>query len=140
LVGNPEGKRPLIRHWRRLEADKKKWTLRNKDGVSWIGLIWLRIEVNGELLCSRQWAFGLHTIRETSWLAEELFPHQGKLWHMDLFSWLLNTVFLKLFNTVILWSNVGLYRSNEYVKHWLGRGNEFIWLRRWTSSELLWAR
>jgi hypothetical protein len=24
LVGNPEGKRPLIRHWRRLEADKKK--------------------------------------------------------------------------------------------------------------------
>jgi len=41
-VGEPEGKRPLGRTWRRLNE-------RKLDGA-WTGVIWLRIGTGGELL------------------------------------------------------------------------------------------
>jgi hypothetical protein len=46
LVGKPEGKRPLGRHW---WVDNIKMDLR-EDGMVWIGLIWLRIGTSGGLL------------------------------------------------------------------------------------------
>jgi hypothetical protein len=48
LVGNPEGKRPLGRP-RRMWVDNIKMDLR-KNGMVWIGLIWLRIGTSGGLL------------------------------------------------------------------------------------------
>jgi hypothetical protein len=51
LVGKPEGKAPLgrpIRRW----MDNINMDLREigRDGVDWIGLIWLRIGTSGGLL------------------------------------------------------------------------------------------
>jgi hypothetical protein len=49
FVGKPEGKRPLGRprcRW----VDNIKMDLREKDEVVRTGLVWLRIETNGELL------------------------------------------------------------------------------------------
>jgi hypothetical protein len=58
---------------------------------------------------------------------------------MDLVNWLVITDFLEIINIVLLRGAMEVvYRSNEYVKHWFGKGggaNEFIWLRRRTSSE-----
>jgi hypothetical protein len=48
LVGKPEGKRLVGRAGRRW-TDDIKMDLR-KDGVVWIGLIWLRIGTNGGIL------------------------------------------------------------------------------------------
>jgi hypothetical protein len=48
LVGKPEGKRP-VRRPRRRWKDDIKMDLR-KDGVVWIGLIWLSIGTNGGLM------------------------------------------------------------------------------------------
>jgi hypothetical protein len=47
LVGKPEGKRPLGRP-RRMLVDNIRMDVR--DGMVWIGLIWLRIGTSGGLL------------------------------------------------------------------------------------------
>jgi hypothetical protein len=47
LVGKPEGNRPLGRPRRRW-VDNIKMDL--KDGMEWIGWIWLRIVTSGELV------------------------------------------------------------------------------------------
>jgi hypothetical protein len=49
LVGKPEGKRPLRRP-RRRGVDNIKMDLRDRMGVVWTGLIWLRIGTSGGLL------------------------------------------------------------------------------------------
>jgi hypothetical protein len=43
LVGMPDGKRPLGR-------PRLRWVDNIKDGMEWIGLIWLRIGTSGGLL------------------------------------------------------------------------------------------
>jgi hypothetical protein len=49
LVGKPEGKSPLgsrrLGGWIIL-----RWILERRDGVSWTGLVWLRLGTGGELL------------------------------------------------------------------------------------------
>jgi hypothetical protein len=52
LVGRPKGRRSLGRPRHRWEDDIKI-NLLEGDGKAWIGLIWLRIEKSGELLCMR---------------------------------------------------------------------------------------
>jgi hypothetical protein len=52
LVGKPEGRRPLGRPRRRWE-DNIKMDLREMGLGMWIGFIWLRIGIGGELLCTR---------------------------------------------------------------------------------------
>jgi hypothetical protein len=50
LVGNPEGKRPLLRPWRRW-VDGIRMDLREVGwGGGWIGFDWLRIGTGGGLL------------------------------------------------------------------------------------------
>jgi hypothetical protein len=49
LVGKPEGKRPLERQIYR-RVDNTEWILERWDGMMWTGLVWLRIEIGGELL------------------------------------------------------------------------------------------
>jgi hypothetical protein len=48
-VGKPEGKVPLGKP-RRKWIDNIKMDIKKHDGVSWTGLIWLRIETSGRLL------------------------------------------------------------------------------------------
>jgi hypothetical protein len=51
LVGKPEGKRPLSRPRRRWVDNIKPDLIEiGRDGVDWIGLIWLRIGTSGGLL------------------------------------------------------------------------------------------
>jgi hypothetical protein len=50
LVGMPEGKRPLGRPRRRWVDSIKMDLKRYKDGMVWIGSIWLRIGTSGGLL------------------------------------------------------------------------------------------
>jgi hypothetical protein len=52
LVGRPEGRRPLVRPRRRWE-DNIKMDLQVVGWGTWTGLIWLRIETGGGLLCMR---------------------------------------------------------------------------------------
>jgi hypothetical protein len=49
LVGNPEGKRPLVRPRHRW-VQLLRSILERYDGVLWTGLIWLRIGTIGRLL------------------------------------------------------------------------------------------
>jgi hypothetical protein len=49
LVGKPEGNRPLGRPRRRL-VDNIRMNLERREGMVWIGLIWLRIGTSGGLL------------------------------------------------------------------------------------------
>jgi hypothetical protein len=49
LVGKPEGKRPLGRPRPRWVTLLKR-ILERKDGMVWIGSIWLRIGTNGSIL------------------------------------------------------------------------------------------
>jgi hypothetical protein len=46
LVGNPEGKRPLVRPRGRWKI-KLRWNFRKWDIEAWNGLIWLRIGIGG---------------------------------------------------------------------------------------------
>jgi hypothetical protein len=49
FVGKPEGKRPLGRtrcRW----VEMLKWLFERQDGMMWTGLVWLRIDIIGELL------------------------------------------------------------------------------------------
>jgi hypothetical protein len=44
----------------------------------WAELIWLRLGINGRLLWTRQWTFGVYNVLGVSWLAEELLaPKEG---------------------------------------------------------------
>ena len=47
--------------------------------------IWLRIGTGGELLRMRQWTFGLHNMRWTSWLGGDLLASQEGLWFIHSF-------------------------------------------------------
>jgi hypothetical protein len=49
LVGRPEGSRPLRRP-RRTWEDNIKMNIKKCDGMTWPGLIWLRIGTGGRLL------------------------------------------------------------------------------------------
>jgi hypothetical protein len=49
LVGRPEGKRPLVRPWRRWK-DNIKMDIKECDGEACTGSLWLRIGTGGGLL------------------------------------------------------------------------------------------
>jgi hypothetical protein len=49
LMGKADGKRPLGRPRRRW-VNNIKWILERQDGMVWIGLTWLRIQIIGGLL------------------------------------------------------------------------------------------
>ena len=81
LMGKPEGKRPLGRPRRRWE-NNIKIDLRD---VPWSGLFWLRLVTGSRFFLIWLWIFGLHTMREISWLAENLLASQEKLCSIQLF-------------------------------------------------------
>jgi hypothetical protein len=54
-------------------------TLEKQDQVVWNGLIWLKLGTSEELLWTRQWTFGFHTMLGNSWVAERLEAYQKGL-------------------------------------------------------------
>jgi hypothetical protein len=80
LEGKPEGKRPLGRPRRRWVNNVKMYIREiGRDGMIWIGLIWLRIGTSGGLLWTRYWTFGFHKMLESTWVAAQLAASQEGL-------------------------------------------------------------
>lgn len=61
-----------------------KWILKKWGGKKRTGLIWHTIGVRVGLLWVREWTLGLHKMRHTFWLAEELLASQEGMCSMHI--------------------------------------------------------